>query len=183
MAGQPRLQHSRSWSGPSRPAVRRKNAATGSGRASSASASTPSSLVELTPASRLAAGSSAGGTRKLTCSVLSPSNRPARRASSRTEARSRPSRAPAPVRPWRQRVRSSPWVLPRASPPCQPCPTVCAQGTVGCHTSPAWPGSHRTRQVSSALQHQGSRPPRALPCPTPAPYHLERRADCTNARP
>ncbi len=79
-------QHSRSWSGPSRPSVRRRNAATGSGRASMASAITPSSLVELMPASRLAASTNAGGARKLTCSVLSPSRRPARLASSRTDA-------------------------------------------------------------------------------------------------
>jgi hypothetical protein len=67
---------SRSWSGPSRPSVRRKNVATGSGRA--------------------------GDARKLTCSVFSLSKKSACRASSRTDASSggEPSVLAGPPRAW-----------------------------------------------------------------------------------
>jgi hypothetical protein len=68
---------SRSWSGPSRPSVRRKNVATGSGRA--------------------------GDARKLTRSLFLPSKRPAFcRVSSRTDASSggEPSVLAGPPRAW-----------------------------------------------------------------------------------
>lgn len=89
---------SRSWSGPRRPAVRRRKSATGSVCARSASAIVPSSSVEVIPASRLAASTSADGTRKLTDSDFGSSSRPDFLASSRTAAWTRAVERGAPVR-------------------------------------------------------------------------------------